>query len=244
MPEDLFFSAPDTINISTVEGDVYIGCGAGGSQVVTGASPDEPGKTSVIVTPVPVRGGAGGIVGGGIRCTKDVRPCPDGSYVARTGPDCNFPPCPSGDISGELNDIIMGARRYMVSGILEQYLSGVATGALIYNGVSRIEEAVGRFRDVSEQISAIPPYQPSDVLTVRPSVAVISFSLGTVPPTVSAEKFRLSYNGGFTVIAQPDPSKVFLQVPAGREGEILQQVILASSDPAVGAEPILSFQNA
>lgn len=30
-----------------------------------------------------------------VRCTMDVRRCPDGSYVARTGPNCEFRPCPS-----------------------------------------------------------------------------------------------------------------------------------------------------
>lgn len=29
-----------------------------------------------------------------VRCTMDVRQCPDGSYVARTGPNCEFRPCP------------------------------------------------------------------------------------------------------------------------------------------------------
>lgn len=27
-------------------------------------------------------------------CTADVRQCPDGSYVSRTGPMCEFRPCP------------------------------------------------------------------------------------------------------------------------------------------------------
>jgi len=27
-------------------------------------------------------------------CPKDVRECPDGSFVGRQGPDCSFPPCP------------------------------------------------------------------------------------------------------------------------------------------------------
>ncbi len=28
-------------------------------------------------------------------CTMDAKICPDGSYVARQGPDCEFAPCPS-----------------------------------------------------------------------------------------------------------------------------------------------------
>ena len=27
-------------------------------------------------------------------CTMDVQSCPDGSYVSRTGPNCEFSPCP------------------------------------------------------------------------------------------------------------------------------------------------------
>jgi len=31
---------------------------------------------------------------GGIACTQEAKLCPDGSYVGRTGPDCEFAPCP------------------------------------------------------------------------------------------------------------------------------------------------------
>ncbi len=30
----------------------------------------------------------------GVACTMDARLCPDGSYVGRTGPNCEFKPCP------------------------------------------------------------------------------------------------------------------------------------------------------
>lgn len=30
-----------------------------------------------------------------IACTMDARACPDGSYVGRTGPNCEFAPCPT-----------------------------------------------------------------------------------------------------------------------------------------------------
>lgn len=32
--------------------------------------------------------------GGGIACTQDAKECPDGSYVGRTGPHCEFAACP------------------------------------------------------------------------------------------------------------------------------------------------------
>ncbi len=31
---------------------------------------------------------------GGVVCTKDAKLCPDGSSVGRTGPSCEFAPCP------------------------------------------------------------------------------------------------------------------------------------------------------
>ncbi len=29
-------------------------------------------------------------------CTADAKECPDGSYVGRVGPSCEFAPCPTG----------------------------------------------------------------------------------------------------------------------------------------------------
>ena len=29
-----------------------------------------------------------------VACTADAKLCPDGSYVGRTGPNCEFSPCP------------------------------------------------------------------------------------------------------------------------------------------------------
>lgn len=33
--------------------------------------------------------------GGQVACTADAKQCPDGSYVGRTGPKCEFTPCPT-----------------------------------------------------------------------------------------------------------------------------------------------------
>lgn len=35
-----------------------------------------------------------------IACTMEAKACPDGSYVSRTGPNCEFAPCPSGGTGG------------------------------------------------------------------------------------------------------------------------------------------------
>lgn len=40
---------------------------------------------------VPSRNGDDGVV-----CTMDAMQCPDGSYVGRKGPNCEFSPCPTG----------------------------------------------------------------------------------------------------------------------------------------------------
>lgn len=34
-----------------------------------------------------------------VYCTQDVMKCPDGSYVGRVPPDCNFSPCPSARVA-------------------------------------------------------------------------------------------------------------------------------------------------
>ncbi|MDD3487180.1 MAG: hypothetical protein PHF35_02255 [Candidatus Moranbacteria bacterium] len=41
---------------------------------------------------VSVNGGAG--LGSEKACTMEARQCPDGSYVGRSGPNCDFSPCP------------------------------------------------------------------------------------------------------------------------------------------------------
>ncbi len=36
-----------------------------------------------------------------VACTMDARECPDGSFVGRTGPNCEFQTCPNGDQPAE-----------------------------------------------------------------------------------------------------------------------------------------------
>jgi hypothetical protein len=35
-----------------------------------------------------------GDTSGGVVCTMEAKLCPDGSYVGRSGPNCEFAPCP------------------------------------------------------------------------------------------------------------------------------------------------------
>jgi len=43
----------------------------------------------------PVVAPPGGISPNPVACTQEAKQCPDGSYVGRTGPNCEFAPCPS-----------------------------------------------------------------------------------------------------------------------------------------------------
>jgi len=38
-----------------------------------------------------------------VACTQDAKQCPDGSYVSRTGPNCEFAPCPGEDGASKEN---------------------------------------------------------------------------------------------------------------------------------------------
>lgn len=46
--------------------------------------------------PMPVEPDGGIGDGAGPICTMEAKQCPDGSYVGRQGPNCEFAPCPSG----------------------------------------------------------------------------------------------------------------------------------------------------
>jgi len=50
---------------------------------------------------VRTRTGGGPDDGGQIACTQDAKVCPDGSFVSRTGPNCEFAPCPNGEAKSE-----------------------------------------------------------------------------------------------------------------------------------------------
>lgn len=58
--------------------------------------PTEPrgGTVPPIITPGPIEEGGGSTSGGAVACTMDAKMCPDGSYVGRTAPNCEFAPCP------------------------------------------------------------------------------------------------------------------------------------------------------
>jgi len=85
-----------------------VGKGVADDRVVTrGAGPDEPigdnatkagrQKNRRIEFKL-ITGQAPAAGGGPVACTKEAKVCPDGSAVGRTGPSCEFAPCP-GDVT-------------------------------------------------------------------------------------------------------------------------------------------------
>jgi hypothetical protein len=64
-----------------------------------------------LVVPRPDTGGtcvADTPAGGGVACTMEAKQCPDGSYVGRTGPKCEFAACPTGGGFAEYHSGIKG----------------------------------------------------------------------------------------------------------------------------------------
>lgn len=43
-----------------------------------------------------------------VACTLDAKQCPDGSYVGRIPPNCEFAPCPDSNATDETNAMING----------------------------------------------------------------------------------------------------------------------------------------
>jgi hypothetical protein len=41
-------------------------------------------------------------------CTMEAKLCPDGSYVGRTGQNCEFAPCPAAELSGIKGVVLLG----------------------------------------------------------------------------------------------------------------------------------------
>ena len=79
-----------------------------------------------------------GSIGGAVACTADARLCPDGSAVGRTGPRCEFAPCPPGPT--DYRDAV-----YMLDGVPTKlgeggvaYFGNEAAGDLNGDGVSDV----------------------------------------------------------------------------------------------------------
>lgn len=46
--------------------------------------------------------------GANVVCTMDAKLCPDGSYVGRVGPNCEFAACPTGTTSSSVSGTVVG----------------------------------------------------------------------------------------------------------------------------------------
>jgi len=80
----------DTGNINNFESCQNAGYAVGESYPRVCFGPD--GKTFTEATPQPTSTTPSGDEN--IACTMDAKLCPDGSYVGRIPPDCEFAPCP------------------------------------------------------------------------------------------------------------------------------------------------------
>ena len=67
---------------------------------------EPPGDTPVVSSPMPMPGANG--ADETVVCTMDAKLCPDGSYVGRTGPNCEFAACPVG--------VVQPVKEFTVSG--------------------------------------------------------------------------------------------------------------------------------
>ncbi len=94
-------------------------------------------------------------VDGGVACTMEAKQCPDGSYVGRSGPKCEFAACPTatttGDGTGVSENLILGQNPDKGFGV---YLSAY-NGMTVYT--SRADQS-GVSNCVDACAAAWPPY--------------------------------------------------------------------------------------
>jgi len=70
-------------------------------------------------------------------CTEEAKICPDGSAVVRSGPNCDFAPCPSGDAGGERASLSEAEALAIAQEAKECSAVGVLTDKIFYNGNSK-----------------------------------------------------------------------------------------------------------
>lgn len=98
------------------------GAAAGGTVTYLTRDDDNGSRTDTAVTTDTGSGDSDN----GIACTMEAKQCPDGSYVGRVGPDCEFAPCPELPPVEQADDI---------------KVSSPAQGALVGNPVTISGEA-------------------------------------------------------------------------------------------------------
>jgi hypothetical protein len=189
------------------------------------------------------------------RCTKDVRPCPDGSFVSRSGPNCTFAPCPTDSLEAEtialekqINRSGLTASYEFASGILKQYLEGVAMGQLILNA-KLLELAFDE--KVASQVNftkSLPGFQAVSNSTYTKPIVTLSFvSTDGGPEDSKVEFFRREYGARLQDMATPtsdiegDRELTFPVRSSTAEKQLFALVQEASMNPKLGAEVVVSF---
>jgi len=189
------------------------------------------------------------------RCTKDARQCPDGSWVSRSGPDCTFAPCPTDsleaetialeeqiNLSGEL------ASYDFASGILQQYLEGVAMFQLLLN--AKLEEKAFDEKVASkvQYTQSLQAFQPDSTSTYRfPMVTLVFIPMDGGTQDSKVEFFRRQYGARLQDMATPtsdiegDTQLTFPVRSPTAEQELFALVQEASMNPALGAEVAVKF---
>lgn len=61
-----------------------------------------------------------------IACTQEAKLCPDGSYVGRAGPTCEFTACPNNDLWKTMTDTKQGIAYQYPDRLLTKYISAQA----------------------------------------------------------------------------------------------------------------------
>lgn len=78
-------------------------------------------------------------------CTMDVKICPDGSYVSRVSPDCNFTPCPSTvvpTVSSEITPKQSSSKSITDESLNSDLKSLESAGLAIDSGIGNIDQSL------------------------------------------------------------------------------------------------------
>jgi len=189
------------------------------------------------------------------RCTKDVRQCPDGSFVARSGPNCAFAPCPTDSLEAEtialeeqINRSGESATYDFASGIVQQYLEGIAMFQLLLN--AKLEEKAfdEKVAGLVKYTQSLPAFQPNSTSTYRfPMMNLVFVPMDGGSEDSKVEFFRSEYGARLQEIATPgsdiegDTQLTFSVRSPTAEQELFALVQEASMNPALGAEVALRF---
>lgn len=134
--------------------------------------------------------------GSGVACTMDAKQCPDGSYVGRTGPSCEFTQCPS----GATNTLAIGTSAKIngtTIGVLELLEDSRCPSDVqcIWTGTVRVRAAINAYnRDFTFTIGE-PQVVGNATVTLASVIPAQKFSTQTVPLS--------DYRFTFTAVPKP-----------------------------------------